>query len=184
MCPFTPPDPRDEPVRGGTADEFVHRVALAARRHHQRAVLDEGTGVDEVVHVLTRGALPGAAATLHRLGAQCVAGKGLAFEHFREVGPDRVEVEILPFAGIRRGNLGLVQHEEGAPLGHRVPFADDEPPDPAGPLRRDQVLHLHRFHDEQLAAEVNRVPFRDEHLDHGALHRREDRPRLRCGRNR
>ena len=40
------------------------------------------------------------------------------------------------------------------------------------------MLHLHRFHDEQLAPKVDGVSLADEHLDHRSLHGREDRSRL------
>ena len=178
-APVDAADPGHEPVRGGAAHQLVHGVALAPGRDHKGAVLDEGALVHKVVHVLAGRPLPGAPAALDRVRAPVVAGEGLALQHFPEVRTDRVEVEIFAFAGVRRRHLGLVKHEEWAPLRDRVALADHEAPNPAASLRRDHVLHLHRLHDEQLATEVDGVALDDEHLDHCALHRGEDRARLR-----
>ena len=127
-----PADAGDDPVRRGAPDQLVHGVPLASGRHHEGAVLDEGALVHEVLHVLAGGPLPGAAAPLDRLRAPFVAGEGLALQHLRKVGADRVEIERL--AAARRGgrHLGLVEHEKGGcpprPCRPRAPRG-------AGPVR-------------------------------------------------
>ena len=64
------------------------------------------------------------------------------------------------------------------PFENRVAFGHRDPPHDSALVGRDDVLHLHRFHDEELLAAMHAVAFA--HIDRNdrALHRRVDRDRV------
>ena len=73
--------------RRGALDEVLQLAPPALGGDHQRAVLDEAAGVEEVVDVLAGRALAGAAAALHRVGPGGVEPDLVAGPHLGEVGP-------------------------------------------------------------------------------------------------
>ncbi len=94
----------------------------------------------------------------------------VAREHLGEVGTDVLEPDVV---GRRRGALldvrGVEQHEHVA-LEDGVALPDRDPPDDAGALRRHDVLHLHRLHDEEGLPGVHHVALGDVEAHDGALH--------------
>ncbi len=80
----------------------------------------------------------------------------VALAHFGEVGPDVIEInDRLLARRARRFNLGLLDEGQRMALEHRVTRRDRNRRTIPLCARVDYVLHLHRFHDEQLLALAN-----------------------------
>ena len=77
----------------GVGDQVLHRAAAALRRHHQRAVLHERAGIDEVGHVLARRAVAPTVTLGHGVGPVLVEAEAAAVEHFGQIRPDVVEID-------------------------------------------------------------------------------------------
>ena len=77
----------------GIGDQVFHRTAAALRGNHQRAVLHERAGIDEVGHVLARRAVAPTVTLRHGVGPVLVEAESAAVEHFGQIGPDVVEID-------------------------------------------------------------------------------------------
>ena len=76
--PLTLPIPATIPSAGVFFDQVLERAAPPLRRDHQRAVLDEGAGIAQVLDVLARGALTGLAPARDRLGPRRIESDRVA----------------------------------------------------------------------------------------------------------
>ena len=99
----------------------------------------------------------------------------VALEGFSEIGAHVIKVDRRAFRlGARVGcDARLDEHERIA--GHDgLADLDRNSGDGTCPLRRDDVLHLHRLEHQQLPADRNDIARRDVDRHDGALHRRRD----------
>ena len=87
--------PATSPSAGVFFDQVLDRAAAPLRRDHQRAVLDEGARVAEVVDVLARGALTGLAPARDRLGPCGIEPVRMALVHLGQIGADVIEIDLL-----------------------------------------------------------------------------------------
>ncbi len=109
------------------------------------------------------------------LGPRGVESARVAVIHLREIGADAVEVYFFRFGGLDRFDLGLFDEGDRMALEDRVALGDrDLPPHPAG-MCADDVLHLHRFHYEELLALAHQFALAHVDRDDRSLHRRGDR---------
>ena len=90
----------------------------------------------------------------------------------REVGAHPVQVDGPGVAGRRHVHGARLENDEPVALVDRVAGADFDRAHDARDRRRDDVLHLHRFHDDELAAGGHLVARGDVDGDDRALHRR------------
>ena len=140
-------DAGDEAVGRRPGDEVVELPTSPLRCDHQRAVLDEAARVDEVVDVLAGRALPGAAASLDRIGTCLVEADGVSLEHLGEVGPRSaaVRVGVLDRVDGDDARFDDRQHRVGL---HGVAGGDPHIGDVTLDAGLDRVLHLHRLDDD------------------------------------
>ena len=75
----------DEAVGGGALDQVLELAAAALGGDREAAVLDEGSGVDEVGDVLPRGPRAGRVAPLDRVRTGRVLGQRPARQQLRQV---------------------------------------------------------------------------------------------------
>ena len=170
-------------VGGELADDLLDRQP-GARRQDEAAVLDERALVAQVGDVLARGALVGLAAPRHGVGPGVVEEDGVTLVHLGEVGADLVEVDLVVDGGGQVGHVGRLDEHQRVALEHGVADGDADEAHEAGDGGRHDVLHLHRFHDEQLLAGAHGVALGHGDLHDGALERRAPRAWCRPGRRR
>ncbi len=119
----------------------------------ERAVLDERAGVDQIVDVLARRALAGLAPARDGIGPVLVEADGMALEHSARSGRIEVEIDVarrlVAIAARRRPRSS---RPAGVPSNTASPADTRQRLHDAAGRGRDHVLHLHRFHDEQLLA--------------------------------
>ena len=158
-APFTRPMPATSPSAGVRSIRSSTGAAAALRRDHERAVLDERPGIAEVVDVLARGALPGLAAALDRVGPRGVerAARGGDAPRRGRAARGRGPAADASARPPRR-DVALLEHDERRALETVSPAATRD----ARARRRppgavDHVLHLHGLHDEELRARRDRV---------------------------
>ena len=102
-----------------------------------------------------------------------------------EVGADVVEVDCGRGVLAGRFDFARLDEDERVALEDGIAGRDGEPAHEPAERRRDDVLHLHRFHDEQLLAFADEVAFGHVDLDDRALEGRDDGGRAfgaMCGR--
>ena len=92
--------PATSPSAGVFFDQVVDRAAPALRRDHQRAVLDEGARVAQVLDILARGALIGFAPARDGVGPRGVESDRVALVHLREIGADVIEIDFFRLGGL------------------------------------------------------------------------------------
>ena len=164
--------PATNPSAGRILDQILDGAAAALRGDHQRAILDEGAGVAQVVNILARSALMGLAAPSNCLGPRIIEAERMPFLNFFQVVAYVIEIDFLRLRSLRDAHISLFDERERMPLEHRIAFVhSDRPYDPAD-LRVDDVLHLHRFHNEKLLAAMNAVALGHIERNDSALHRR------------
>ena len=152
------------------------RAAPALRGHDERRVLDEAAGVDEIGDVLARGSLPGGAPAGDGVGAAVVEPDVVPLDHLGEIGAHVVEID----RGVDRDGLAAVAPSpaststSGSPGITVSPTAIGERRDDAGPLGRDDVLHLHRLEHHELLADAHGVALGHVDRHDRSLHRRHD----------
>ena len=164
--------PPTSPSAGVRSPQLVDGPALLLRRHHQRAVLDQRTLVDQVGDVLASRALAQLASPLDGVGPVLVETVGVALEHLGQVGADLVEVDVLLGLGGAGLHLGRLEQHQLVTGEHRVADVDTEAAHDAAAGRGDHVLHLHRLHHRHLRARGHLVADADRQRPHRALHRR------------
>ncbi len=171
-------DPRDHSVRGRVLHQVLDRAPPPLRRNHQRPVLDEGARVAQVLDIFASGTLPGLAPPRDRVGPRCVETQSVSLDYFRKIGTHAIQIDVRRLGALRRFDLPLLDKRQRMPLKDRVAFGNRDPPHDSAPVGRDDVLHLHRFHHEQLLPAMHPVAFA--HIDRNdrALHRRLDRHRV------
>ena len=164
----------DEAVGGGIVDQPFEGRGGAARGDGQRAIFDEGTGIDEGVEVLARGALTGRAAPRDRRRTGRVVCFRLPRQHFREIGTDQVEIDLPRRRRDAVRAAGFLDEQQGMALEDGIAGRDRHDPHDAAQGSGDLVLHLHGFHHQQGLAAAHARAFRDFQTDDGALHGRGD----------
>ena len=151
--PLTRPRPMTRPSAGVVLDQLLERAAPPARGDGQRAVFDEGAGIDQVVDVLPRRALAGLAPARDRVrprrverlarGARCTSpGRGGCG---RDRPPRPRSAPASPMSASSMNSSGWSSNTVS-------PAGDGELADVAGDVGGDHVLHLHRFHDRHRLA--------------------------------
>ena len=155
-------DAADQTVGRRPADEVVELAPAALRGDDHRPVLDEAAGVDEVVDVLARRALPRPAPALDRIGPLLVVAERVPLHDLGEIvhGCRRARRRPSTAAATAGGGLALDDGDEEIAGVHGGADLDADPVDHAGVLRRDHVLHLHRLDDEQAAGATRPHPRR------------------------
>ena len=92
---INPSQAHDHAVSRSLLDQLLQGMSLAACCHHQAAVLDEGSRIEEIVDILARGALPGFAAPLHGGRALFVQCAAMPFDHGGKIRPDKIEINVF-----------------------------------------------------------------------------------------
>ena len=168
-------DPRDHSVRRRVLDQVFDRTPSPLRRDHQRTVLDERARVAQVVDIFASGALSGLAPARDCLGPCRVESERMTLDHFRKGGPHTIEVHVAGLGAMRRLDIGLLDEGQRMPFEDCVALGNRDAPHDSALVGRDDVLHFHRFHDEQLLAAMHAVAFAHVDGNDRALHRRLDR---------
>ena len=170
-------DPGDHPVGGGVVDEVLDGAARALSGDDPGAVLDPGTFIDEMVEVLSGGAMAGLASPGHRVGPAVVQHDVVTFEDLGQIGADVVEIDGV--LGVGRGDrhLAFLDEQQGVALIDGVARFNADDAHHAGHVAVDDVLHLHRFHHQHLLARGDLVADVHRHGDNRALQRRAHRHR-------
>ena len=170
---------RPTPVTRPSAGLRVSRSSSPRRRRCaatvERPVLDEGAGIDEIVDVLAHRALLGLAAAGGRPPGASRPGSGRGDRASR---PDRGGCDRGRRPRPRRRPRRCPPPARAAtavgPSQMVSPGATCSGAHDAGRFRRDDVLHLHRFHHRELRAAANGGAVLDGERDDRALQRRPD----------
>src|SRR5579872_7507558 len=168
-------DARNHSVGGRVLHQVLDSSAAALGGDHDRAVLDERARVAQVLDIFARGALNGFTAPRDRLRPGSIEAERVPLLHFLQIVTDVIEIDLLRLCRCRNANVRLLDERERMALEHRVAFRHGDLPYDAADVRADDVLHLHRFHDEDLLARVDFVALRHIERNDGALHRRGHR---------
>ena len=169
--PLTGPTPATRPSAGRALDQILHGAPLPLRRDLQRAVLDEGARVAEIVDVLARRALPRLAPPRHRLGARRVEGHRVPLLHLGEIGAHAVGVDLRRRFRVRlRSTSRGSMKTSGCPSGTVSPSATASRRTTPLAAACDDVLHLHRVHHQERLPLPDRIALADRDADDRALH--------------
>ena len=153
-------DARDHPVGRSVLDQILDRAPPPLRRDHQRTVLDEGAGIAQVVDIFASGALTGLAPARDRVGPRRVEAERMTLDHFRKIGTHAIQIDFARPRALCVGlDVGLLDERQRMPFEDRVAFGHRDAPHDSALVGRDDVLHLHRFHHEQLLAAMHAVAF-------------------------
>jgi hypothetical protein len=145
---LTSADPADQSVGGGRGDQVLHRPPAPLRGDHERAVLDERAGVDQVGHVLASRAPTTLPTAGDGVGPVVVEAELVALDHFAEVvafeseRPGRRTGRRTALVG---GAGAFVDVQQRLPDGDRVAVGDRHRLDDPVDRRDDLVVHLHRL---------------------------------------
>ncbi len=164
-------DTADESVGGGRRDQVLDIAPAPLRRDHERSVLDEGAGVDQIIEVLASCAMVASMPTRDRFGAMLVEADRVPIEHLAQVvafESDRADRHGIRLDG-DGADVALVQLHQGLPGVHRVTGGHQHGVDHASERRGDLVVHLHRLDERDDLAFAHGSADVDEQSDDGAL---------------
>ncbi len=165
-------DAAHQPVGRRLLDQLLDGAPSSLRGDHQRTVLDEAPGIAEVGDVLPRRALSGLAPALDGVGARSVEPSGVPALHRGEVGTHVIEIDLRRSLRAAALHLGRFDERQRMALEDRVSGRHADAANDAVEGRGDDVLHLHRFHDEKRLAGAHGIPFASVDADDRSLHGR------------
>ena len=166
-------DTADHAIGRRLLDEVGQAAPAALSGQRECAVLDETAWIDQVGHVLARGAPAHLATACHGIGPGGIEPHGVAGDRLGKVGANVVGVD----GGHRLDHHGL--HGTWGECGHRFTVGDglashhEHGVDDAAVVGLDGVMHLHRLDEHHLLPGAYRLSGRDVDGDDGALHRRD-----------
>lgn len=139
-------------IGGAEFQQFFRGAPTTLGGQGEATVFAEAALIQQVEHVLPRGALAAPAPPRHRLRAAGIAQCGLAIQHFGEVGADMRQVRRL--FDLRQCLVAVqrFQEQQRPALFQGVSEARGERADDAAASGLDLEFHLHRFHQRDALA--------------------------------
>ena len=158
-----------EPVARCALDQLFDASSSALGGERQRAVLDEGAVVAQVIDVLAGCALTARAPSGDGVGPLLVAADGMARHDFGQVSSFSVEIDRVDRGHVVVRMTGRVEVDERGALQHGVADRRQHLDHDAGGLGRDDMLHLHRLDDDQWLRRRDGIAGRHRHRDDRSL---------------
>src|SRR5262249_24372827 len=149
------PDASDHAVGRRVLDQVLNGAPSTLSGDDDWTVLDEGAWIAEVFDILARGSLSGLSSSRDGFGAGIVEADRVAVERFRQIRADAIQIDSFGFRRFRSLHFGLFDEGQRMPFEDRVSDVDRDLAHQPADLRLDDVLHLHRFHHEELPALVH-----------------------------
>ncbi len=97
----------------------------------------------------------------------------------REIGTHAAEIDFALLGDFSGLDLALLDKRERIALENRVALRRNDSTNYAAKMRADDVLHLHRFHHEELLAAAHHISLAHIHRNDRPLDRRPYRNRVR-----
>ena len=107
--------------------------------------------------VFAHRSLLGLAPAGHGIGSPVIQCPSLTIKYLSQIRADVVQVDRNVPATVRNFNFSFRHISQGATLKYRVAWLDRKLADDTTDLGLDHMLHLHGFHNQNLAARIDAV---------------------------
>src|SRR5580692_4888900 len=105
-------DAGNHSICGRVLHEVFYRSAPALRGDHDGAVLNERTGIAQVLDILARGALNGFAPARDRLRPGSIESERVPLLHFAQIIADVIEIDLLRLRRCGNANVRLLDKRQ------------------------------------------------------------------------